>query len=94
MRASVEFDSYAPCGFLVVLEGADIHDDDKTILIQTDWDYPSVASAMGWTPCDCGMTDGTIDCEHKTATEMITEAGEYIWEHRGELFEALGGFFA
>jgi hypothetical protein len=51
---------------------------NKTLLIQTDWDYPGTASSFGWSPCDCGSTDGTVDCAHKTASQMIAEAGEYL----------------
>jgi hypothetical protein len=53
--------------------------DNRTILIQSDWDFPGVASTFGWTPCDqCRNTDGTINCEHRTATEMIASAAEYL----------------
>ena len=58
----------------------------------TDWDYPGVASTFGWAPCDCGFTDGTVDCEHKTASEMIYEAGEYLDEHIGDVVEDPGYF--
>lgn len=51
--------------------------DGRDILLQTDWDYPSIASNLGFslkslqvsqrgyyglTPCDHGGTDGTVDC--------------------------------
>lgn len=54
-------------------------DTGKDILIQTDWDYPGIASSFGWCPCKkCGDTDGTVDCAHRTASEMIQEAREYL----------------
>ena len=54
-------------------------EDDRTIPIQTDWDFPGVASPFGWTPCDeCQDTDGKVDCAHKTAHTMITEAAAYL----------------
>lgn len=46
--AFVFFDnSYAPCGFLIVPNGASPYG-PGTVLIQSDWDYPAVASKMGF----------------------------------------------
>jgi hypothetical protein len=67
-------------------------DDGRDILIQVDWDYPGVASTFGWTPCPCGQTDGTVDCEHRTASEMISEAGEFLRDHLGDTAEDPGYF--
>jgi hypothetical protein len=67
-------------------------DERTTILIQVDWDYPALASNLGWVPCNCGATDGTIDCAHRTAEEMIQEAEAFINEHLGEPFEDPGYF--
>lgn len=50
----------------------------KELLIQTDWDYPGVASAFGWIACTCGETDGTVDCSHKTASQMIQDAQKFL----------------
>ena len=52
----------------------------KSLLIQTDWDYPGVAGTFGWVPCECGRTDGTVDCAHKTTAEMVASAQEYLDE--------------
>jgi hypothetical protein len=72
MKISVE--SYRYGGYIISND-----EDDRTILIQTDWDYPGVASAFGWTPCkECRFTDGTVDCAHQTAHEMIANAAEYL----------------
>ena len=93
--AYVYFDSgYAPCAFLIVRDGADPYSNDPadTVLIQTDWDYPGVASNMGLQPCHCGETDGTVDCPHKTASDMISAAYDFIREHDGETFEALNDY--
>ena len=38
-------DVNAPC-----CPGEIVNADGRTILIQTDWDFPSVASAFGWSP--------------------------------------------
>ena len=65
----------------------------KNILIQTDWDYAGVASTFGWVPCDkCGDTDGTVDCKHKTASQMIAEAQQYLDDHIGDTVEDPGYF--
>jgi len=67
-------------------------EDGRTMLIQTDWDYPGVASIFGWRPCPCGETDGTVDCPHRTASEMIAEAGEFLNDHIGDTAEDPGYF--
>lgn len=55
---------YAPCCFLIclarvvdVVEGEEVYDwdtreEEATILLQTDWDFPSAASTFGWTGAD------------------------------------------
>lgn len=50
----------------------------NTLLVQTDWDFPGVAGTFGWQACPCGFTDGTVDCKHKTASEMIRDAAEFL----------------
>lgn len=91
----VHFDSkYVPCGFLIVREGCDPYSDDvaDSIVIQSDWDYAGVASTMGWNPCDCGRTDGTVDCKKckRTVSDMLGEAYDWIRDREGELFEDPG----
>ncbi|MBU1173664.1 MAG: hypothetical protein KKD44_29185, partial [Proteobacteria bacterium] len=88
--AYLHFDSkYAPSGFLIVPDGGDPYGREAA-LVQSDWDFPAVASAMGWTPCEkCDLTDGTVDCAHRTATEMISEAYDFCRDHEGETFRAL-----
>jgi hypothetical protein len=73
-------------------------EDELGILVQTDWDYPGTASTFGWSPCtecegDCkGITDGTVDCAQKSASAMISEAGEYLDEHIGDIADDPGYF--
>jgi hypothetical protein len=55
--------------------------------IQTDWDYPGLASRLGFVPCGCGATDGTVDCDHKTATQMISEAFDFLAGNAGKTFD-------
>lgn len=72
--------------FVVEAENGD------TRLIQTDWDLPGLAAALGWLACDCGATDGTVDCPHHTATDMIAAARRFLEEHEGEMAEDPGYF--
>lgn len=66
---------------------------DETIYIQTDYDYPSLASTFGWVPCDkCNLTDGTVDCAHHKASEMIQNAYAHLKQHEGEQVEDPGYF--
>ena len=69
-----------------------IAEDGRDILIQTDWDYPGIASSFGWQACPCGFTDGTVDCKHKTASEMIENAGNFLNDHIGDTIEDPGYF--
>lgn len=92
--AFVYFDSsYAPCGFLIVKAEGNPYKESDTVLIQTDWDYPAVASRMGFVVCECGATDGTVDCEHKAASDMIGQAYDFIREREGEEFPELDDYF-
>lgn len=68
-----------------------IEENEKAI--QTDWDYPGVASTFGWTPCkECRETDGTVDCAHHTASEMISSAREWLDDHIGKTVDDPGYF--
>ena len=61
-----------------------VGDDGQNRLIQTDWDFPGIASTFGWSPCSCGATDGTVACAHKNAGQMIAEAQAFLNEHIGD----------
>ena len=61
-------------------------------LIQQDWDFPGIASAFGWTPCFCGQTDGTVACEHRSVSEMIWEAYDFLASRVGETIDDPGYF--
>lgn len=95
--AYVTTSDYAPCCYIIVKDGHSERDEKHTVLIQTDWDYPGLASRMGWTPCTCdsaGSTDGTVDCAcGRTASEMIQSAAEWIDSHLDECFESLYDYF-
>ena len=66
----------------------------QDLLIQSDWDWPSVASNFGWQACPCGDTDGTVKCAHRGVSEMIQEAGTYLDDMVGEEVEDPGYFDA
>jgi hypothetical protein len=93
--------SYAPNAYIIcrlpnIDNGSweyDKRDEANTVLIQMDWDFPSIASDFGFVPCDmCHETDGTVDCEHHTATEMITAAAEYLDDCEGQFITDPGYF--
>jgi hypothetical protein len=66
--------------------------DGRTILVQTDWDYPGLAATFGWVACDFGDTDGTVDCLHRTASRMMREAYAYLSDHVGDSVDDPGYF--
>ena len=65
----------------------------KDYYVQTDNDYPGIAAHFGFVPCEhCQNTDGTIDCAHHSAMDMISAAHDYLNDHIGESFEDPGYF--
>ena len=65
----------------------------ETCLVQSDWDWPGVASVFGWSVrfrqrgryCDHSGTDGTVDCPGcgMTAAAFIESAGDWLRDHDG-----------
>lgn len=55
--------------------------------VQSDWDYAGLASRLGWEACECGATDGTVDCPHKKRSDMLSAAYEFLAERDGHIFE-------
>lgn len=103
--AYIYFDSsYAPCSFLIVKNGGDPYKEEDTILISSDWDYPGVASRLGWSPaeiwhiskCKHNSTDGSIDCKDcgTLAMNFINSAYEWIKDNEGDRFNDLDEYFS
>ena len=75
-------------------------DDGRSVLVQTDWEYPSVARTFGWSipasedGCTHDGTDGTVDCRScgMTASDMIGAAGEWLADNIGADAEDPGYF--
>ncbi|MDP2685329.1 MAG: hypothetical protein Q8P20_09945 [bacterium] len=86
--------NYAPVGFLIVRDEGDPYVESETVLIDVDWNFPRIAQAMGWRPCDCGQTDGTVPCEkcNKCVHQMIAEAHDFIEDNVGKTFHTLDAF--
>jgi hypothetical protein len=64
----------------------------QKILVQADWDFPGLAVTFGWSPCSCGATDGTVDCDHRVADEMIADARDFLAAHVGDTTDDPGYF--
>lgn len=63
----------------------------ESVLIDSDCDYPSVAQCFGFVPCRrCDATDGTIDCEHATASAMISRAFDWLYRRDGRGYYSTG----
>lgn len=76
--------------------------DGRDLLVQTDWDYPGVATSFGWDistvnqdrGCNHEGSDGTIDCDScgTTADEFIQAARQFLDDNDGATAEDPGYF--
>ena len=95
-------DCNAPC-----CPGQIVADDGRTILIQTDWDYPGVARTFGWNMgevqpplchedfhCDHNGTDGTVRCPGCNCTpgQFIAAACDFLMDNDGAQADDPGYF--
>jgi hypothetical protein len=75
----------------------------ESILVQVDYDYPSLANTFGWNicsaqvdvekPCDHLGTDGTVDCTcGVSVSDFIASAIEYLDSNDGKKVEDPGYF--
>lgn len=89
----------APCCIEIVAE------DGQSRLIQTDWDWPGIASTFGWSvsdvqhdPEDCDhcdhATDGTVKCPKcgMPVSLFLKSAREFIDDNDGKTVEDPGYF--
>lgn len=66
--------------------------------VQTDWDYPGLARALGWRGkvgrerCEHRGTDGTVKCPDcgRTASDFIGAARDYLDRNIGRRFRLPG----
>ena len=88
--------------------GCYLSDEENTVLFQTDWEFPMLASNFGWsiresqvmqagyygTVCDHSGTDGTVKCDTcgLTPATFIGEAREYLDAHLGKIVDDPGYF--
>lgn len=65
----------------------DVDSNECLEFVQSDWDYAPLASRFGWVPCECGATDGTVRCQHKSVGQMLSDAFDFLAERDGEELE-------
>ena len=68
------------------------HEQGRSVLLQSDWDFAKAATLIGWIPCPCGATDGTIHCPHRRCHDMVWEAFAYLEAHVGAVTDDPGYF--
>ena len=64
----------------------------RSLLVQSDWEFPGMAGAFGWIACACGETDGTVACSHRTVSQMIWDAYDFLDNHVGATVDDPGYF--
>jgi len=47
-----------------------------------DTDILEAARLFGWSACECGLTDGTTACSHKTPDLMLEQAQQFLATNR------------
>jgi hypothetical protein len=102
MKISYEVNRY---GHILIYQ---IQDESKTVYIQTDWDYPSVATTFGWSLRDVQVqnagyygvlcahedTDGTVQCKGcgLQPSTFISDASDWLGNHEGTIVDDPGYF--
>ena len=64
-----------------------LSNEGSRIRISAPAELCELASILGWVACDCGMTDGSDDCEHRTADAMLQEAVLFLNSCKDAAFE-------
>ena len=111
-KVVIDVDSaYAPCSYLICAVDTqgewNTHDDCRTVLVQTDWDYPGLASNLGWSTRNVQsdpkprhwQTGEEFVCEHDSTDGTVkcescgVTVSEFIESAREFLDEHLGEEF-
>ena len=57
--------------------------DGRTILVQTDWDFPGVAETFGWSPPAGTLTDDVGKFAEESLFAVIGDARDFLHERAG-----------
>lgn len=75
--------------------------DGRSVFVQSDWEYPGIASTFGWSPsqvahssCPHDSTDGTVACRACgiKAEKFIAHAYDFLCENEGAIADDPGYF--
>ena len=55
---------------------------DRSLPLTRDIDILEAARLFGWSACECGLTDGTTACSHKTPELMLEQAQQFLVANR------------
>ena len=55
---------------------------DRSLPLTRDTDILEAARLFGWSACECGLTDGTTACSHKTPDLMLEQAQQFLVANR------------
>jgi hypothetical protein len=67
-------------------------EDGQTILVQTDWDFPGVASTFGWSPPPGTPIDPTGNFPEDVFATLIADARDFLHERAGSTADDPGYF--
>jgi hypothetical protein len=106
MKIKWSIDVSAPCAGEILQVYKNGKPTGRSVLVQTDWDYPGVAQSFGWDmretqqadrvdrPCQHDGTDGTVPCPDcgLTQTDFISAAYDWLRQQDGAKAEDPGYF--
>ena len=55
---------------------------DCSLPLMRDTDILEAARLFGWSACECGLTDGTTACSHKSPDLMLEQAQQFLAANR------------
>ena len=55
---------------------------DCSLTLTRNTDILEAARLFGWAACECGLTDGTTACLHKTPELMLEQAQQFLVANR------------